>query len=394
MSYLDRTKHISKFGGNIWYISKGAGSDTNTGKYPDQAFETIGAGITAMSDGDALSIKAGIYTETGLDLSNNAAEMWCEIGVLIDPISGTALTISGNSCSLEGMHKITPATGQIGLLISGNECHIEHGKVLGGGTGIKITGMGTMINNYASGNQTTIAFDIQGIQTRLTLCNTVGIGSTYGYKINGGADTGVLRDCTSVGHTTAGFYIATGSKDWTLINCSSGAGDGKWIDIDSANVWSNFTYDDMVYKTITFVGIPTTYNIFKVSGSVKITNLFGHVTTVIANTTSNIYLEVYSVGGVLDLTNNVGAPDLDSLPVGSLVQKMGDSTDAIEIANSATPAILEYGTKDPEVAFIVTADADQDTYIRLNITAALASGAIHWHCHWAPLDDLGYVEKV
>jgi hypothetical protein len=38
--------------------------------------------------------------------------------------------------------------------------------------------------------------------------------------------------------------------------------------------------------------------------------------------------------------------------------------------------------------------ADQDTYIRLNITAALAIGAIHWHCNYRPISDDGFVEPA
>ena len=64
------------------------------------------------------------------------------------------------------------------------------------------------------------------------------------------------------------------------------------------------------------------------------------------------------------------------------------------MCSSATPSLAEYGTKEPEVAFIVTADADQDTFIRLNVTNALASGALHWYCNWGPLSKEGFLEKV
>jgi hypothetical protein len=152
MTHLDRTKHIPKFGGEIWYINKGTGADTNSGKRPDVAFETIGAGITAMSKGDALNIKAGTYTETGLDLSDDYTEIWCEIGVLLDPATGTCLTVSGDSCRVGGDLKITPAVGTaIGLIVSGAECHIEGVKVLLGTDNIRVTGSGCILRRCASG---------------------------------------------------------------------------------------------------------------------------------------------------------------------------------------------------------------------------------------------------
>ena len=120
----DGSSNIPKFGGQIWYVDKGSGSNSNGGGTPNDAFETIGAGFTAMASGDAVSVKAGTYTELGLDLGSattkDYVEMWCEVGVLIDPASGTALTVSGASCRISGDLKITPApAGAMGLFITG-----------------------------------------------------------------------------------------------------------------------------------------------------------------------------------------------------------------------------------------------------------------------------------
>ena len=58
-------------------MDKNGGSDDNSGFSPEAAFETIGAALAVgiMADGDAISIKAGTYTETGLDLDHAAAEI-------------------------------------------------------------------------------------------------------------------------------------------------------------------------------------------------------------------------------------------------------------------------------------------------------------------------------
>ena len=74
--------------------------------------------------------------------------------------------------------------------------------------------------------------------------------------------------------------------------------------------------------------------------------------------------------------------------------RVDDSTEALELASSATPAIVEYGARAASVDVNIVADYDQDTYIRLNITAALASGAIHWHCYYEPLTEDGFVEPA
>ena len=398
LSYLDRTKNIPKFGGNIWYINKGTGSDDNNGKTPLTAFETIGAGITAMSAGDALNIKAGTYTETGLDLSKDYTEMWCEIGVLIDPASGTALTVSGASCKVSGDLKITPdPDAAIGLLVSGAECRIEGVKVLYGSNNICVTGAGVVLRRCASGFPVAggSCYDIQGEQGRYINCNCVGDTTSYGFKISGGVDTGVLENCTSVNNQTSGFYIATGSADWTLLNCSSGHGDGKWVDVDHGNVMTHLKYDDIRHTITTFAGVATTYNIFKVTGSIYISDIYGTVKTVIPNTTSTIHLQLYSIGGTDEITDSPGV-DIDSAVVGSLITKLSYSGAPLSLANPNTvPLILENSSfRDPLAGIVLVADNTNVTYIRAVLSAALASGAIDWHVKWKPLSDSGFLEDA
>jgi len=333
MSYIDQTKHIAKFGGAIWYVNKGAGSDSNNGKTPDTAFETIGKGITEMSDGDALNIKAGTYTEVGLDLSNDAAEMWCEIGVVIDPASGTALTISGASCRLAGDAKITPAAAATGLLISGTEARVSGVKVVTGATGVLITGTGAVLEKCAVGFPTTTGYDIQAEQVRLLACSTVGNAATIGYKVNNNKDTGVLSDCTSAGHATAGYYIDTGSVNWTLVDCSSGGGDGRWVDVDNANVWSGFTFADEVFHSTDWSvvgGAAGTDNVFKITGSVEVLFVFGNVETQMHADVDNLYLELDDGTNQVNVTGKVGGgTDTNSAEVGSLFIKTETASENI-----------------------------------------------------------------
>ena len=138
MSYINNTRYIPKFGGNLFYVNKGNGDNSNSGTSPDKAFETIGAGIDACSEGDAITIKAGTYTELDLDLDVNSVEFWFESGAIIEPAAQAtpALIISGDSCVMKGPHIIkgTNLTGtKICLQVTGIQAHISDGKVLSGG---------------------------------------------------------------------------------------------------------------------------------------------------------------------------------------------------------------------------------------------------------------------
>ena len=389
MSLIDETQHIPKFGGSIWYVDGVSGNDSNSGATPNAAFVTIGAAITAASAGDAINVMADTYTETGLDMNKASLELWFEIGTIIDPVSGTSLTVSGAACRIKGEHKITPAAGQIGILVSGAECVIANSKVLNGGTGIQVTGSGVILNDCALGFQTATSFDLQGAQGRLYRCKTVGNAATYGYKISNSADTGVLQECTSVGHQTAGYFIDTGSSDWTLLNCSSGVGDGRWADTDDANVWSNFSFADEVYHRTTFTGGAGSSNLFKVTGTAEIQFIFADVETALAADVGNLKIELYD-GAATNITTNV---DVSSAPVNSFIAKTEESTKALKYYTAASAMLIEKVDLKKSTFSIVQKNATS-TYIRATWDGNAASGVIHWHCQWIPLTETGFIEAV
>lgn len=387
--------NVPQFSGVIYYVDAAQPDDTGDGFSPSTAKKTIGAAISEASDGDAITIKAGTYTETGLDLNNNAVELWCEIGAVIDPATGTALTVSGNYCKIRGHLDIDVAAAQIGVLVSGDYCDISSVIVLNGGVGFHITGIDVILCDCIAELQTSIGFDIDGNRGRFISCSTVGNGSTTGFNIGNSADIGVLRNCTSANHQTSGFTIEAGSANWTLLGCSSGGGDGKWVDTDTANVWSDFHYDDMAEKTLTFdASGATSANLFRVYGTVLITELSGRVETVLSADIGTGMLDLYDGTNTVDVTDSPG-PSFSSVPAESFIHKIDDAGTQIAIEDSSQVRLYEDATKfgeDPH--FQVTAKDGAASYIRFTYGDTGTSGAIHWHCKWKPLTPDGFVEAV
>ena len=395
-------ENIPQSMGTLYYVSNTDGDNSNDGLSPNNAKATIGNAILTCGVGDIIIVEAGTYPED-VNINKNSVELWCEIGTIITAQSGVGLTVSGSYCKVitpNGALLVNPVATGTAVLVSGGFNYIWDIRVpcaSSGNLGFEFTGSGIHGTNLRCADPLVAAFKVSGDKVKLELCCTGGtpVDTSIGFWITATADKTRLRDCASQGHASGGYVVDTGATNGEAINCVSGGGDGPKLDPSHAFAWNEYSYDDEVAKDITFADAPTTYNIFKITGIVRVTDLYGIVETVIPNTASDIHLEVFSAGApAVDISNNVGAPDLANLPVKSLIMRIGDSDEALETGSSLTPSIIEYSSKDPQIPIVIVADASEITYIRLNITAALASGKIHWHCHYEPLSDGGFVEAA
>ena len=384
-------ENIPQVMGTLYYVSTTDGSDANTGLSPAQAKATIQAAIDAGTDGDILIVEAGIYDEPVV-MDENQMEIHCEVGTtLMDTATGVqTLLISGSSCLVDGLTIIQ--AGQVGVKVTNSACYLNNVTVAASTIGFDIDGASTTLERCTSGSHSVTSFDLSSATNRLIDCWSRGVGATRGFYLShADADGCLLENCVSAGNTVAGFEVVTGVSGGIFKDCTSGASDGVRLDPDKNNVWDDYAFDDKTYKLITFAGVPTTYNIFTITGAVSIKGLYGHVETQIANTASAMHLEVYSAGGTSVLTKVAGAPDIDSLVVGSLLSKIDAAGVILSMSSAATPTVVESTASSPDAQIIIVADDDQTTYIRSNMTAALASGAIHWHVEWEPLTDNGNV---
>lgn len=389
-------RHIPKFVGEIWFVDASV-SASGDGKSPDGAFKTITEATTASAAGDAITVKAGTYAEN-LTFSKNAVEFWPEIGTIIAPAAGVPITISGNFVKVEcpsGALRVDP-TAAVGVLVTGNFVYLNDIRVRAnssGTTAFDLQGDGADVRRCRASDVTTAAFKVSGDRVKLEDSCTGGNTTSIGFWITGTADKTRLKNCGSQGHQTAGYQVDTGATNGVIEGCYSGGGDGKWTDADNSFVWSNFSYERLLFAYSTFDG-STGYNIFKITGAVKLKNIFGHVTTQIANTSSTINLELYSTNGSEDITNSGGGPpNVQNKVVGTVFAREEPANEPLLMEEpNGTPAILESANfRDPNTPLTLIEDNSADTYIRVVLSDAVASGAIHWHIEWEPITDDGFV---
>ena len=392
---------------DTWYVTKN-GSDVYSGRERESAFLTIAHALSVAAAGDHIQVGAGTYDEAGLDLDLAGLVMTLEPGVVLqDSADGDVLTLSAFGAAVfgQGNVRLDPTGGATGVVISGSFCYVERLRVncnSVGAIGYDVQAAGAELILCRTSNPTTAAYKIGASTCLCRECCTGGNAATIGYWLTGSNDKARLIECGSQGHSTASFQIDTGCTNTVIWNFSSGGGDGKWTDADTQAVINGLDYERNLSSISTFTatggvgGAGINYNIFRVYGAVRVYNIWGHVETVIPATNSTVNLELYSTNGNPDITDSAGAPDLVSRVVGTVVAKESVSTDPLEIGEpDSTPAIIENASfNDPRVPIILIEDDSAATYIQVVLSAALASGAIHWHVEWEPITDDGWVEAV
>lgn len=391
-------RNLAQYGGTIRYVSDVTGSDTNAGTDPIAPKKTIGAAIAASSAGDAISVTAGTYTEVGLDLNLSALELWLELGVILAPASGTVLTLTGESCCAYGRARLTPADGETGVLIdtTATNCFVEGLRVPCeglGDCGFDIAGDNAQLIDVGASKMKAAGekcgFKIRADGVHIRDWHSRGNAATIGMWIASG-EKAFIQDGSSMGNTARSYQIDTGVTHSVLKDCTTGNGDGRWIDTDNQATWINFEYNNKITTTCTFNGAGSFKNLFKVTGAVSIQRIYGHVVTALNADTGACKFELDDGAAQTDITTAI---DISSAPLESFIGKTGALATALDYNSSASGALIDW-IADLSAGFTVTCKKDANNYIRLNNAGVATDGAIRFHCWWSPLSADGFVEPV
>lgn len=388
-------RHRLGFVGNTWYVDGGIG-DSGNGYYPNKAFQTIGESIAAAAAGDAIKVKAGTYDEDGLDMVVDGLELHCEIGTLIvNTNPGTCLTVSGNSCLVEGL-KVAQA-GQVGFNITGDDCFLDRCHAEGCTVAFDIKGDETVLEYCVDDDATVTGFDISSAENALYLCKSVADGgaSRGFYLSHTDAHKNMLYQCVSIGNGTAGYETVVGADRNAFAYCTSGGGDGARLDSGARNTWPNFTFENLLHVVQTFAGGGGgSTNLFRVHGIVEIQFIYGVVKTNLNADVDNVSLDVFPTAGVLVAL--AALVDSASAPAGSMFVKATKAADALILKSAVVPFIDEQADwRSPFVSTIIGEQGDGTaTYIRSTYSGVATDGAIDWHIDWKQLSDDGFIEVV
>jgi len=231
----------------IWLVDGTNGNDTYAGNRPEDAFQTIGAAVTAASAGDLIKVSEDVYDEAiSVPAGLVGLEIICEPGtVLSNTTPGTVVTIAAPSVKLKGCH-ITQA-GQIGLAVSGNYFVGEDIVVDGCTVGFDMDNANPRLIRCISKNHTVSGFDIAGDSGVYIKCFAIGTAATTGFDLSHtNAELNVFLDCHSLNNTANGFNLIVGADSNTFINCSQSSLCGGPADAGANNSWINWMIESQI----------------------------------------------------------------------------------------------------------------------------------------------------
>ena len=398
------TTHTLLYTGATAYANVAKADDTGDGTTPGRAKKTIAAAQVVAGIGGAVTVMAGTYVEDVV-MSYASQEMHFEIGAVLAG-TGTCLTVSGGACKVVGPVKITPAADQIGVLVStvdGNQFEGVRVKGSAAVTGWKFEIGGTICRECSGAGIKSggACFDIQGNGTKLHHCYAAGTTTSYGFFVDGTITQGFLSGCISVGNQTSGFYL-DGVSAMSVIDCSSGSGDGAAVDVDNANAWCDFCFDGEVFKSnvlsVAGGGGTSEYNLYQLTGAVKVIGIFADVEVALTGTNTDCFLQLSSTNGDVEISKDDAGVTLGALGVGSVIMRL-DKEDKVLVVGDVTlgPALIDQ-TDVKEEGFRIIQDrkagADVPTFIQFVHTCADAgTGTLHWHVTWEPVGE-GFLKAV
>ncbi len=228
--------HLAYFAGVVRYVST-TGSDALDGLTPGRPKLTIAAAIAASSAGDAIVTAPGTYAEA-VTFTLMGLQFWPQHGTILAPAAGVPLTIPTPYCKVSchgGSLRCDPPAGGTGVLISGGWGYVSDVRVScvsSANYGFDVRGNGCVLDNCRASAPLQAAFIIHGDKCKLDDCCTGGeiADTSIGFHITNSCDKARMRGCSSQGHSTAGFCFDAGCTNIVARECSSGGGDGHFVD--------------------------------------------------------------------------------------------------------------------------------------------------------------------
>jgi len=128
-----------------------------------------------------------------------------------------------------------------------------------------------------------------------------------------------------------------------------------------------------------------TYNLFQVTGVVRVNFIYGIVTTALPAAVTAARLELFPAGGAPIPITLAAGTDISAAPTGSVVSKTNLAGVALTYSNSTLGLFEDAAGLVFTTCVIGQQTGGIDTYIRFARAGAGASGVIYWRAEWVPL---------
>lgn len=130
------------------------------------------------------------------------------------------------------------------------------------------------------------------------------------------------------------------------------------------------------------------YNVAQIFGSVRIKEIHIAILEVFSANIRNFFLDIWDGSTSVPISKNTTLT-LDDAPIGSLITRIADASQALNYKSGAACSITENSSyRNPQTEVILTQKGDgTDTFLRLTYTTSdtPSSGKIRGFLRWSPV---------
>lgn len=231
----------------IYYVDSTNGNNNYDGLSRDHPVHSINSAIGLAGHGDVIHIARDTYDETvSIPAGKNGLQIICEPGVyIVNTTPGTVVAIASTLVYWEG--GIIETNGQIGMAVNGEWFHGKNIRVYNCTVGFDLNSAHPLLINCFANDIATTGFDISEDSGVYIDCTCHGLAASRGFYLSHtNAENNILKRCSTVGCTAAGYECVAGADSNLFDKCTQSSLCGGPVNAGANNTFASHSENSQI----------------------------------------------------------------------------------------------------------------------------------------------------
>jgi hypothetical protein len=221
-----------------YYVDSTRGNDNYSGLSRDDPVHSINTAIGLAGHGDVIHIARDTYDEAiSIPAGKIGLQIICEPGVyLVNTTPGTVVAIASALVYWDG--GIIETNGQIGMSVNDDWFIGKNIRVYNSSVGFDLNSPHPLLIDCFTNETSVAGFDISEDSGIYLRCGCHGAAASRGFYLSHtNAHNNILKNCTTLGCTAAGYECVAGADENIFDHCSQSVLCAGPTDAGANNTW-------------------------------------------------------------------------------------------------------------------------------------------------------------